>query len=248
MANAKTKINGTIAPLGNVARFTSLLERVMNRPEHLPGMATFYGPSGFGKTFSATYGAHRYQAYYVEVGESWTKKRFLQAILVEIGLPTNGNIPDLVDRIIEALAIDNRPLIVDEFDHVIKRNYIETVREIHDKAAAPIILIGEELMPSRLSSLSERFHNRILDQCPAQPCDLSDVRQLARLWCPQMDIADDLLQRILDLSHGRVRRVCVNLDQVREAVAVEGLPSIDLQGWGNRPLFTGAPPASRRIG
>lgn len=248
MPTTALKINGTIAPLSNVSHFAALLDRVVNAPAHLPRIATFYGPSGFGKTFSATYGAHRYGAGYVEIGESWTKRRFLQALCVEIGLTADGTIATLSDRIIESLAISPRPIILDEFDIAIRKSFLELIREIHDKAACPFVLIGEEKMPSLLSATSERFHNRILVHGAAQPCDLGDVHQLARLWCPGVAIAEDLLQRILDLSHGRIRRVCVNLDQVRETAAGIGKAEIDLATWGKRDLYTGLPPATRRVG
>ena len=40
----------SIAPLRNVAALISLVERVQDRSMGLPGMAVFYGPSGWGKT------------------------------------------------------------------------------------------------------------------------------------------------------------------------------------------------------
>lgn len=238
-------VNATIAPLNNVALFNELVERVVNRPRHLPGMASFHGFSGYGKTFSATYAANKYRAYYVEVGESWTKAKFCRALLTELGADTRGTIADMVDRIIEHLVINERPVIIDEFDHVVARRYHETIREIHDKTGAPIILIGEELLPNKLATTSERFHNRMLDWVPAQPADADDARALARLYCPGLEIADDLLELITRRSEGRVRRICVNLERVRETAGLEGLERIDLATWGDRPLFSGKPPARR---
>lgn len=239
--------SGTIAPLRNVVLFDELLDRVVSRRRHLPGMGTFHGFSGLGKTFSATYGAQRHRALYVEVGESWTKAKFCKALLVELGVPPRGTIADMIDVIIAHLVELERPLIVDEFDHVVARGYVETIREIHDKSGAPIVLIGEELLPTKLLPW-ERFHNRILDWVPAQPTTAEDVAVLARLYVPGVEIGGDLLDHINKKSDGRVRRVIVNLERVREAALLDGLERVDLRLWGDRPLFSGLPPQARRVG
>lgn len=236
--------SGTIAPLRNVALFAELLDRVVNRRRHLPGMGTFHGFSGYGKTFSATYGAHLHRALYVEVGESWTKATFCKALLVELGVPPRGTVADMVAAIIAHLVDLERPLIVDEFDHVVNRGYVETVREIHDRSGAPIVLIGEELLPNKLLRW-ERTHNRILDWVPAQPADAADVGALAGLYVPEVEVRSDLCEALARKSEGRVRRIVVNLERVREVAALEGLESVGLKEWGDRPLWTGQPPARR---
>ena len=122
---------------------------------------------------------------------------------------------------------------------------MELVREIHDKSCSAIVLIGEELLPSKLVGW-ERFHNRMLDWVPAQPADLSDVRHLARLYAPEVTMADDLLGKIADAASGRVRRACVSIERVREMASTSGLAEVDLAAWGDRPLFLGQPPARRQ--
>lgn len=253
---------GTIAPLSNVALFTELMDRVVNRPRHLPGLGTFHGFSGYGKTFSATYAANTYRALHVEVGASWTLKKFCQSVLRELGFVEGRRrqdanaacavdimprtIPDMVEKIIEALAIEERPLIIDEFDHVTNwgEKSVNVIREILDKSQAAIILIGEEALPNKLQTW-ERVHNRVLDWVPAQPANAEDTQILAQLYCPGLDVAGDLAERITRLAEGRVRRICVNLERVREFAASSGLSSVDLSAWGDRPLWTGRPPARR---
>lgn len=248
MSQMPPKINepgtGTIAPLQNVALFTDLVQRVVNRPRHLPGLAIFHGFSGYGKTFSATYAANRHRAYYLEVGESWTKRKFCVALLTELGLSPAGTIADMVDQIIEQLVITDRPLIIDEADFIVSRGYHETIREVHDKSGAPIVLIGEEMLPVKLQRF-ERFHNRVIDWVAAQPADLDDAQALAALYSPDVAIGRDLLELIVTRSDGRVRRICTNIERVRSEARLRGADSIDRAAWGDRPLFTGKPPARR---
>tara|TARA_R110002072_G_scaffold302699_1_gene487410 strand:+ start:5260 stop:6003 length:744 start_codon:yes stop_codon:yes gene_type:complete len=238
MTESKSLNKGMIAPLPNVALFAELLDRVMNRSIHLPGLAIFYGFSGFGKTWAATYGAHAFRAYYVEAGFSWTRKKFLQAILVELGAQPDGTIPDMVDQLIDVLAKIDRPLIIDEFDYIVEKNYVELIREIHDKSQAPIILIGEERLPKKLVKW-ERFHNRILDWVPAQPLAVSDMRVLADHADTDVHIKDDLLKHVHGLINGRTRRAAVNIALIAEKAKLRGLTEISLTEWDDEPLYIG---------
>ena len=248
MSNTEPKVNGnsTIAPLQNVALFTSLVRRVTERPAHLPGMATFHGYSGYGKTFAATYAANKFSARYIEMGESWTKKKLCAAVLTELGVQTQAKtIADQMDQIVEALAIDGVPLIIDEADYLATKGLINLVREIHDKSGAPVLLIGEEGLPAALSKW-ERVHNRMLDWVPAQPATLEDARHLARLYCPGVTVEDELLSNIAEAASGRARRICVSLERVREMAATEGIEKIGMSQWGDRKFFRGQPPARRK--
>lgn len=236
----------TTAMLANVSLFSELALRVMNRKPHLPGIGVFHGFSGYGKTCAATFAAHKTRAFYLEAGESWTKAKFCRQLLIELGVEPKGTIADMVERAIEALAMTpGRPLIVDEFDHVVKRGYLETVREIHDKSGTPIVVIGEELLPSKIAQVSERFHNRVLDWVPAQPADAEDAAALAALYHPKIAIGRDLLEHIVGKSNGRPRRICVNLEKIQDFADIQGLETVGLKEWGDRPLFTGTAPSRR---
>jgi hypothetical protein len=82
------------------------------------------------------------------------------------------------------------------------------------QARVPIILIGEELLPKKLEE-TERFHNRVLKWVKAEPVSLEDARHLTKLYVPKLKIFDDLLEKLVKLSQSRVRRVCVNLEHIK---------------------------------
>lgn len=234
----------TVAPIANVGRCMAALNRAMDRKAHLPGMVTFYGPSGWGKSTAAGYVANRYRAYYVEAKSSWTRKALLLSICKEMGIAPAKTIYELTDQISEQLALSGRPLIVDEMDHIVDRNAVEVVRDIYEGSNGAILLIGEERLPAKLK-VWERFHGRILEWVPAQPASLEDAGHLAGLYCTDVAVEDDLLGQIHDLAHGSVRRICVNIDLVREEALKNGWRYVDLDTWGNRELYTGEAPARR---
>lgn len=234
----------TTAPLKNVALLNQTLEHAMRRPAHLPGLAAFYGPSGWGKSFAAAYAANRHRAYYVECKSTWTKRALYIAILKEVGVVPGKTLYEMVDQIAEQLVLSGRPLIIDEMDHIVDKKAVEAVRDLYEGSHAPILLIGEEHFPNKLRAW-ERFHNRMLVWQPAQPCDLDDCRHLARLYSGEVEIAEDLLARLLEASRGAARRICVNIELVRQIALNKGLDIIDLKTWGNRDLYTGDAPPRR---
>ena len=237
----RNESSSTTAPLKNVMLCTRLLEAAMNRPAHLPGMVTFFGPSGWGKSYAAAYAANKYRAYYVECKSTWTKKALLMALLREMGIEPAKTNYDMVEQISKQLALSGLPLIIDEMDHIVEKKAVEVIRDIYEGSGAPILMIGEENIDTKLLKW-ERFHNRMLAWQGAQPADVEDTRQLARLYCPDVSISDALLQKIQRESMGVARRICVNLNQVKEAAYSAGTDSIDVDLWGDRPLYTGSAP------
>ena len=250
MTTTAKKVNagGGTAPLHNVTLCLQLLTRLSERPAHLPGFGVFYGPSGYGKTTAAVHGAQKHSAYYVECGSSWHATSLVEAILHELtGHPGRGTVAQKVTEIIKLLAQDPRPLIIDEADHLVKKTMVDVVREISDKSTAPVILIGEEQLPAKLTQF-ERAHNRVLEWVPAQPTDINDARALAKIYMPELAIGDDLLKYIVETTDGVTRRVVINFDHVRELALQKNVSKVSLSDWGDHDVYTGSPkPRGRHI-
>ena len=182
MTEIQENIN-TVAPLRNVVAMVVLIERVKNRAHNLPGLARFYGPSGWGKSSAAIYATIRFNAVTVQVKSVWTQKTLCAAILAEVGMPPEPTVSRMLDQISPHLALTGLPLLIDAADFLVQRQMIEIVRDIDEGSGAPVILIGEELLPQKLRPW-ERVHGRILDWVAAQPGDLTDLGHLARIYAP----------------------------------------------------------------
>lgn len=243
-------LDPSTASLANVLLGMEAIELSMNRRAHLPGTVCFSGGSGLGKSVTATYVAQQYRGYYVEVRRIWNRKAFLDAILLQMGIPSDGDMPMKTKQICEQMAKSGRPLIIDEFDNVVDRKkdaaaeFLELVRDIVDGSQGSIMIIGEEKLPSKLVKY-ERFHNRILSWYQARPADLRDCRILAKFYYPTLTIEEKLLEAIHTHTNGRARRICVNLDTAARIAADLGKASIGLAEWGKHPFFTGEPPQTR---
>lgn len=248
MTTTTTSVKGPV-PIKNVAAFMAMTVRLIERDPHLPGIGVCNGHSGLGKSYASIFAQNKTGAKRVEVGDSWTRRTLLGAILQEYGVTTRarGTLSDMAAEAIGAMGEDpNKPLIIDEADKLVDKNMIEIVRELHEFSGAPIILIGEETLPGKLLKV-ERVHNRVLDWMQAQPCDNEDARELARAFAPKIEIADDLIDLIRSQSGGRARRIVVNVARVGEFARNRNLKAIDLAKWGTMPLFTGEPPHARAV-
>ena len=245
MMNENTlPVNG-IAETANLGLCDIALERALDRTGSLPGMVCMYGPSGFGKSVAATHVACRRRAYYVQAKSVWTRKHTLIAILHEMGMQAGrATIPEMLDMVAQELALSGRPLIVDEMDHLVEKNLVELIRDLYETSQAAILLIGEEQLPNKLKKW-ERFHGRILSWVPAQPVTLEDARKLAPIYAPSVEVADDLLQHLVQISGGSVRRVAVNLELINDTAGASGADHVDRKAWGRRELYTGEAPKRR---
>ncbi len=246
-APAPSGTSPRFAPLRNVAAMRVLVERLAARGPHLPGFGVFHGFSGYGKTYAAIYAQNRTGGPRVEIGDSWTRRTLLRALLKELGLAEpKGTVADLAEQLIMRLAEPGHPpVFIDEADKLVDKNMVELVREIQEASQCAFILIGEETLPQKLER-SERTHNRVLEFVTAEPCDLEDTRKLATALAPGIAFSGALLDRIRIESEGRARRIVTNIDRCVEWARTAGLRALD-EGYDGG-FYTGRSPvrAGRR--
>lgn len=237
-----------IALLRNVMSMVTLVQRVVDRRPNLPGMACYFGPSGYGKSSAATYAANVFDAYQVQIQSTWTKKTMCQAILRDLGIEPERQVADMVTQIAAEIGSTRRPLLIDEADYLVERDLVQIVRDIYEASDGSIILIGEEQLPRKLMRW-ERVHGRMLDWIPAEPAVFEDVLHLVPSCVPQVEIETAVLEQLLADSHHSLRRVCVNLDMLREYAVTMGLEQITWKQWQASGLhfFSGQPPKPRGL-
>jgi len=232
----------SVAPLKNVTALVTLIETLTSRRDGLPGLGVGSGPSGYGKTIAAQYCQNSFSAIYIECRHHWTAKGFCEALLIELGVARpKGTISRMMTEICNRVGDEpGRALIIDEADKLVDKHNIELVRDIYETTQAPVVLVGEELLPQKLEEY-ERVHNRVLDWVLFQPCDLDDTRALAALLAPQVAIGDDLLELIRKKTEGRARRIAVTLHEAASYAKLQGVLTLDAASYGGR-IFTSEVP------
>lgn len=238
---ATTSGGGVIAPTSNISLVYTTMDALTTRAPGLPGIGAFYGRSGLGKSFGAAYASHPagFNGIYVSCRSFETKKSLAEQICKAIGITPKGNIPNIVDAIVEVLTISGRPLIVDEVDYVVDSRTLELVRDLHDASGAAILLIGEEHLPAKLKR-HERFDNRVLIWQPAVACTAADFDLLAKQYAPEIRIDADLKKRVLAETQGITRRVVVNLENIKRWCDRQGAKEAPADC--NVDLYTGRAP------
>jgi DNA transposition AAA+ family ATPase len=137
-----------------------------------------------------------------------------------------------------------RPLIVDEAHHIAAKHFVDVLRELHDKSLAPVILIGEETLPSTLERF-ERVHNRMLEWLGAEECNIDDARTLVRAYCPSLSVGEELLAVVVQRTGGNTRRIVVAISRIAEAARVAGLQSIGIDTYDIGQITSHRAPAPR---
>lgn len=242
----ETTTASRFAPLKNVTSLLGLVNTLRDRSVDLPGLGVFHGPSGFGKTKAMVWVGNKTDAAMVSIGDSWTRKKFLEHVLRELGEnKPRGTVADMAETAIKLLSLTlDRPLLIDEADRAVDKGWMELIRELHDNSLAPIILIGEEKLPAKLMQI-ERVHNRVLDWLPAIACDIEDTRKLGATYAPGLTITDDLLDHVRHSCGGVARRISTTLNEIVKFSRLQGLQTIDRATYTGR-VFTGEP--TRRDG
>lgn len=244
MTNLNQPVN-RVANISNLDLVTVAAEKLQSRVNGLPGIGVIYGEAGRGKTIACSALANQMRGYYVQMMSAWNRKTLLEKILFEMGIKPLGTIPALLDQVCEQMAASGRPLIVDEFDHCLqKAGMVELIRDIYEGSQGTLILVGEEQVPQKMKRW-ERLHSRVLAWIPALPASLDDARKLSPIYCPNVTIADDLLTRVVELAHGSIRRVCVNLTRIHEEAMLTAESEMTLAKWGTQDLYTGDAPKRR---
>lgn len=239
-----------IVPVKNVTRLNDAGETLRRRAANLPGMGLVHGETGYGKTTAVAWYTNRCGGIYVRATSVWTPSAMLRKIGEELRIRCSGSLQDMMDSIVDALSLSNRPLFIDEADYIVdSKRMTEAVRDLHDFTTVPVVLIGMGGIDQRLAG-RKQFTGRVLRDVPFQPLDLADARLIADTLC-EIRVADDLLERLHRLVNGSTRLLVVGLARIEEHAKSMGTDELSSAGWGRADnFFTGdapvAPPPSQR--
>ncbi len=219
-----------IVPISNVARLAEAGEALLNRTAGMPGMGLVYGASGLGKTTGVAWLATRQHGVFVRALATTTPSSLVGSICKELDINRSASNVDTIERIVEKLAESERPLFIDEADYIANQSrLVETLRDIHDLASVPVILIGMKNLRKTIST-RDQLAGRIAQWVEFQPATLDDVRTLAR-DLPEVEVADDLVQRLAEATKGTVRLVVVGLGRIEQFARARGLHKISAADW-----------------
>jgi DNA transposition AAA+ family ATPase len=219
-----------VAKVTNVGVALQAMRQVQAAPSQMPHIAVLSGAPGLGKTQAAAYMAHPMgvNAVFVQLRPFETMKSLAKLLLAELDVrvKSHESVPEMFEQICERLSVMQRPLLIDEVDHIAETKSVDFIRAIHDKCATPIFLIGEEKLQQKLLSRHERFHDRVLVWAHAVPCDVDDTASLAKHYVPALAWEPNALQALVSKTQGVARRITTELERIKEECKHAGTTSV----------------------
>ena len=237
-----------VVPVKNIARLAEASDSLLTRTPGPPGIGLIYGRSGLGKTTATAWFVNQCNGVYVRALSSWSSTAMLETILRELELEaTKNRCALMVDQIVDNLRLTGRPLFLDEFDYIVEnKKMTETLRDIHDLSAVPIVLIGMQGVQRKVQ-IREQFANRIAQWVEFKPADYEDCRLLCDSLC-EIEVQDDLLRKLYQASGGVIRLLVIGLDSIERRARVSGLKVIGADRWGSMEFFLSDSPKSKKRG
>lgn len=231
----------------NVARLTEAADALVNRAYGMPGMGLIEGHTGYGKTTAAAWLITRLNGAFVRALATTTPSSLLESICRELGIGKRASNVGTVEDIVRRLAETGRPLFIDEADYLAsQKRLIETLRDIHDLATVPVILIGMHGFRRKLTHL-QQLTGRIAQWVEFTPSTMSDAKKLATELC-EVRVRDDLVARLHQETAGSVRLIVVGLSHIESLARARGMAEIGIDEWPRSgEFFVGTAPRARAV-
>jgi hypothetical protein len=160
----------------------------------------------------------------------------LQDISIELSIDPPSLPAKMLTAVKEQMKLSRRPLFIDEADYLFHHpKMLQVARDIHDLTELPVWLIGIDGVEKKIAN-RKIVAGRISQWVKFQPCDLEDTRLLAKELC-EIDVHEDLLVKLHELSNGSIRLITVGLSRMEAFTKAQRWQSISAQQWSGQPFF-----------
>ena len=171
----------------NMSDFVALVEALISKPERLDRIGLIYGRWGSGKTTTMEWYYANNSCFYVRAMAAWSRSptMMVEDILRSYRVEARGRLKQDIRELVRAAKKQRLPLFVDEADRVVRKSLlIETIRDIHDLAKIPIIIVGQENIVNLLQrrDLGQVF-SRITEIVEFKELSAQDIQRITKELC-----------------------------------------------------------------
>jgi len=149
---------------GNTRQFTAICDELTSPTSLIgPSLAMVTGPAGRGKTEAARHYAVNSAAIYIPPMNIRTPAMVLREISFELANLRPARTDACLSIIGEEMAKNRRLIMIDEAD-LLEMKCLEMLRNVNERFACPIMLIGEEELKGKIGSrrrLASRIRRRV---------------------------------------------------------------------------------------
>ncbi len=204
------------------------------------------GEPGLGKTTTLEYFAISKNLIFLRAKTEWTARWFMQDLLKVIGVQPAYRFQAMFQQAIESLATrmaqasaagEEIAIIIDEADHIcMKKEVLETIRDISDNLEIPVILVGMGRIRGAITSRFPQIASRISQYVEFKPACIKDTTDLVSGLC-EVEVADDLIGFLHKASMGKFREIKEGIAAIERFGAKQGGQKIDLAMMNGQPLL-----------
>jgi DNA transposition AAA+ family ATPase len=212
----------------NYSRLFEAIQNLKSLPETAPMMGLGFGRFGLGKTFGLEKIAAEENAILLRAVQTWTKSSVLTELCEELGLDTNGTSATRYKRVTESLLNDERIIIVDEVDTILrsaKNDVLEMFRDLHDETPAVVFFVGMEESNAKFKK-HKHFYSRIVEFVKFQAINRSDIEAYCEL--SDVKIKKDLLDYFAD-KYPNLRQIKVILIRLEKYCLFNDIDECDFK-------------------
>ena len=226
----------------NVSRFVSAMEVLSDTEKGQPGLGVVWGRAGRGKTITSQWYAAENDSAYLRVLQDWTPAAMMRVLCREV----HGARPRFLETakglVIETLEREPRIVFVDEADRL-RPGLIEHLRDVHDLSGAPVVLIGEENLFTRLEA-HRRLWSRVTRRVHFGEVTPDDAALFA-LESAGLRLDKAAARRVAKAAEGDFRLVYRIVQELEQMAKASGKSEVDSMmadaAWRlNRPGRTAA--------
>jgi len=215
----------------NMAGFASLVENLIQKPDRMDRLGLIHGRWGLGKTTSLEWYYTNNPCFYVRSLAAWGRSinMMIEDILNCYRVAPRGRLKQDIRELVRAAKKHRAPLFIDEANRVAKKSIlIETIRDIHDLARIPIILLGDENIINLLKrrDLMPVF-SRITEVFEFKELSSQDIQHIAGELC-DFNCSIKVASFIRTICLGDFRLVNAFLIKAEELCALNKVNEISL--------------------
>ena len=205
----------------------------------MPALGLIHGRTGSGKTTALASVVTQYDAVFVRAFVAITLSSLLDNLCSALKIPfRSGRNADKYSAICLALLEKPRTIFVDEADYLLHdQRMLECLRDIHDAAKVPVMLVGMEGFEGRISHRPQ-LYRRISQKVEFKPLDLEDTALVAASLC-DIQFAPDLLEQIFKETKGSIGLVVVALSKLEAFAKGNRITLLDAESWGRKGILAG---------
>lgn len=208
----------------NVQKFNSICSELENPTSLIgPSLGMVTGPAGRGKSEAAKHFATHTSAIYIPPMNVRTPNMVLREITFELCKQKPGRGETCLNLIGDEMGKERRLIIIDEAD-LLPMAILEMLRNINERFACPILLIGEDELKGKVAS-RRRISSRI-----RRSMEFSAVTQpdIAVFFKRSLDVklTPEITSEILKHSRGDWRPVLTTAIGIERAMNASGISEI----------------------